>query len=113
MSKELTNLLNQLQSLGPIMPGKITEQYNVCGTPNCKCKRGKNPIKHGPYYQLSFTFNGKGRTLRIPKDKVDEINERNENYQKFKQLMNDFVELSIQQTREEVLNVKTKSNKND
>ena len=95
------------------MPGKVTKQYNVCKTPNCKCKRKEKPVKHGPYYYLSFTFNGKGRTLSVPKDKVDEISKRNDNYRKFKELINDLLELSIQKTRDEVLNVKSKSDKNN
>ena len=110
MSEKLIKMLNEI---GPIMPGKVTEQYNVCKTPNCKCRRKKNPIKHGPYYYLSFTFNGKGRTLSVPKDMIDEITKRNENYRKFKELINDFIELSIQQTKDEVLNVKSKSKKNN
>ena len=110
MFEELIKMLNEMEF---IMPGKITKQYNVCKTPNCKCKREKNPIKHGPYYYLSFTFNGKGRTLSIPEDMIEEISKRNNNYKKFKELINDIVELSIEKTREEILNVKSKSKKNN
>jgi len=38
------------------------EQYNVCGKPGCHCKDAKNPQKHGPYNQLSFTRRGQGGT---------------------------------------------------
>lgn len=109
MTKEMIKILKKLKEIGPIMPGKVSKQYNVCKTPNCKCKRQENPIKHGPYSYLSFTFNGKGRTLSVPEDQVDEISKRNENYLEFKKLINDFIELSIQQTKDEVLNVKSKS----
>ncbi len=112
MSKEINQILIKLKELGPIMPGKISEQYNVCKTPNCICKRKDDPIKHGPYYYLSFTFNGKGRTLSVPQDKIDEITNRNENYKEFKALTNELVELSIQLTKDEVLHAKSKSNKN-
>ena len=112
MSKEINQILKKLKELGPIMPGKISEQYNVCKTPNCICKRKDNPQKHGPYYYLSFTFNGKGRTLSVPEDKVDEITNRNENYKEFKTLTNELVQLSIQLTKDEVLHAKTKSKSN-
>jgi hypothetical protein len=110
MSKKISKILDEI---GPIMPGKITKQYNVCGTPNCICKREENPIKHGPYYYLSFSFNGKGRTLSIPEDKVEEITRRNDNFVSFKKMINDYIEKSIQQTKDEVLNVKSKSGAND
>jgi hypothetical protein len=102
MLNKIENIIKSISVLGPIMPGNITKQYNVCGKPNCKCKTGKDPIKHGPYYYLSFTFKGKGRTMNIPLDKINEIRKRNENYRKLKQLIDDLIEISIEQTREEI-----------
>ena len=52
------HLIKRLCSLGPFLPGSISEQWNVCGTPRCKCKDPKRPQKHGPYYQLSFSVGG-------------------------------------------------------
>lgn len=110
MSKKILQILDEI---GPIMPGKITKQYNVCGTPNCICKREKNPIKHGPYYHLSFTFNGKGHTLSIPEEIAEEISKRNDNYIIFKKMINDYIEESIKQTKQEVQNAKSKSGKHN
>ena len=104
MLNKIEFIIKKLSSLGPIMPGNITRQYNVCGKPKCKCKIGKDSVKHGPYYYLSFTFKGKGRTMSIPLDKIDEVSKRNENYRKLKQLIDDLIELSIEQTKEEIQN---------
>src|SRR5580693_9482644 len=52
----------QLTRLRAMHPGSLSEQYNVCGKPGCRCKDAKNPQKHGPYNQLSFTRRGQGGT---------------------------------------------------
>jgi hypothetical protein len=95
MLNKINVIIKKISAVGPIMPGNITSQYNVCGKPKCKCKEEKDPIKHGPYYYLSFTFKGKGRTMNIPVDRIDEIRKRNENFKKLKQLIDDLIELSM------------------
>jgi hypothetical protein len=60
--KRIEGLLKKMCSLGPMLPGSISEQWNVCGTPGCACKAKKNPVKHGPYYQLSFSVKGRSST---------------------------------------------------
>ncbi|HSF10411.1 MAG TPA: DUF6788 family protein [Nitrospirales bacterium] len=61
----LQRIQRQLATLGPVLPGSLSEQWNVCGTPGCRCKAPSNPKKHGPYYQLSFTVAGKSSTLFV------------------------------------------------
>ena len=64
MTKEerrIEQLKGKLAHLGSMLPGSLSEQWNVCGTPGCRCKDPDNPVKHGPYYQLSFTVGGKAR----------------------------------------------------
>ena len=63
----------QLAQLGPVLPGSLSEQWNVCGTPGCRCKAPANPKKHGPYYQLSFTVAGKSSTLFVQKGDLGEV----------------------------------------
>jgi hypothetical protein len=76
----------QLAQLGPVLPGSLSEQWNVCGTPGCRCKAASNPTKHGPYYQLSFTVAGKSSTLFVQKEDVGEVRRRLKRYQQFKML---------------------------
>jgi hypothetical protein len=47
---------SQLRALGPMRPGSLSRQYNVCGKPGCRCKDPKNPRRHGPYDQLNYAF---------------------------------------------------------
>lgn len=41
-----------------LRPGSFSTQYNVCGSPGCRCKTDP-PKKHSPYYQISYTRKGK------------------------------------------------------
>ena len=90
----------RLLELGPILPGSISEQWNVCGTPGCRCKNPQKPVKHGPYYQLSFTIGGKSSTMFIKKDDVPEARRRIQRYQRFKSLTTELVQAHIALTRE-------------
>ena len=63
-------LTTKIAGLGPMLPGSISEQWNVCGTPRCRCKDPKKPMKHGPYYQLSFTIGGKSSTMFVKKEAI-------------------------------------------
>ena len=85
----------KLTQLGPMLPGSISEQWNVCGTPGCRCKDPKNPVKHGPYYQLSFTIGGKSSTMFIKKEDLPEVRRRIKRYQQFKTLCRDLVHASV------------------
>ena len=70
----------QLAQLGPVLPGSLSEQWNVCGTPGCRCKAPSNPKKHGPYYQLSFTVAGQSSTLFIQKGDLGKVRRRLRRY---------------------------------
>lgn len=84
-----------LVELGEMRPGSLSEQYNVCGNPTCRCKDANNPRKHGPYYQLSFTHKGKSTTEFVKREAVTEVRRQLKNYQRFKKLVDKWVELSV------------------
>ncbi len=93
--RKVQQLTEKLARLGPILPGSISEQWNVCGTPGCRCKDPDQPVKHGPYCQLSFTVKGKGSTLFIKKEDLPEARRRLKRYQHFKALCAELVEAHI------------------
>lgn len=82
--------------LGEIAPGSLSKQYNICGNPRCKCKDPESPKKHGPYYNLSYTWNGKGRTEFVRKERLAQVREQIKNYKKMKQLTKKWVDLSLE-----------------
>lgn len=97
--RKVEQLTTKLAGLGPMLPGSISEQWNVCGRPQCRCKDPDKPKKHGPYYQLSFTVGGKSSTMFIKKGDLAEARRRIRRYQKFKTLCNDLVHAYVALTR--------------
>ena len=85
----------QMDSLGDIRPGSLSRQYNVCGSPNCRCKEDP-PKKHGPYYQLSFTRKGRSSSKFIKKQHLQAVRKQLKNYARLRTLLNRWIELGTQ-----------------
>ena len=61
LQQPIERIKRDLSALGPLRPGTLSQQYSVCGSAGCRCA-AEPPIKHGPYYQLSYTWHGQSRT---------------------------------------------------
>ena len=85
----------KLAKIGPMLPGSISEQWNVCGTPGCRCKDPKNPLKHGPYYQLSYTVAGRSSSMFVKKEDLAEVRRRIKRYAEFKSLCKELVQADV------------------
>ena len=77
-------------------PGTLSQQYNVCGNPTCRCKNPENPQKHGPYYQLSYTRHKKSKTEFVKKERVATVKQQIKNYKRFVLLTEEWIDLSIE-----------------
>jgi hypothetical protein len=98
---KIKNIEQKITKLGPVLPGSITEQWNVCGKINCRCKSKDNPQKHGPYQKLSFTILGKSSTMFIKKEDLKEAKKRIKSYAKFKKLCGEIVLAWVDQAKKE------------
>jgi hypothetical protein len=85
--QQVQRIKKQILELGAMLPGSLSEQWNVCGTLGCKCKDPQKPIRHGPYYQLSFSVKGRSSTLFVRPEEVPEARRRIRRYQRFKELV--------------------------
>ena len=101
-SKKVAQLRKELGQDDPILPGSISEQWNVCGTPGCKCKDPVNPVRHGPYYQLSFSVGGKSSSMFINKKDLAEVKDRIARYRRYKKLVTELIRAYIELARQEV-----------
>ena len=99
--QRIAEIKRELCELGPLHPGSVSEQYNICGTPGCRCKDPKNPQKHGPYYQLSYGWRGKSSTLFVRPDQVAAAREKVANYKRMQELVKEWVDLSMELERQE------------
>jgi hypothetical protein len=92
----IASIKGELNKLGPIHPGSLSQQFNVCGKPRCRCKDPKKPRRHGPYYQLSFTWRGKSSTRFLRPEQVEEMRQKVANYKRLRELMNEWVSLAVE-----------------
>jgi len=87
-----------LGALGPLHPGSISRQYNVCGNPTCRCKADP-PHRHGPYYQLSYTHQRKSSSIFIREPDLAEIEQHLRTYERLRALVDEWIGLSIERAR--------------
>jgi len=99
LQKRIEEIKRELAELGPMRPGSLSKQYNVCGTPGCHCKDPKDPRKHGPYYHLNYTWRGKCRTEFVKEEAVEELRGQLETYKRFRALTTEWVAASLELAR--------------
>jgi hypothetical protein len=87
IQKRIAALQRQLAQLGPMRPGCLSRQY-------------RDPqLKKGPYYQLSYTAQMKSRTEYIHPDLVPQIEQELAEYRRYRELSQEWVQLSIELSR--------------
>jgi len=98
-TKSVTELKAELAALGPVLPGSISKQWNVCGKPGCRCKDPKRPRRHGPYYQLSFTVAGRSSTLFLKPGELVAARRHLRRYRRFRELNARLIAAYVAQAR--------------
>ena len=63
--RQFEAIKRSILDIGPFRKATILKLYNVCGKPNCKCKKAKK-FRHGPYLSWSAKKNGKTVTFNVP-----------------------------------------------
>jgi len=94
--KKISLLKKDLDSITSMRSGSLSQQYNVCGSPGCKCKDTVSPKKHGPYYKLRIYNKGKSTTKFIKDKDLSQIQKQLQNYKKFNQKISEWIELAIE-----------------
>lgn len=81
---EIKKIKKELGKIGPLRPGSLTQQY-------------KNPEKgEGPYWQISYTRKMKSHTAYVRPENVVEVRRQIEAYKRFKELMEEWIDLGIE-----------------
>jgi hypothetical protein len=94
LAAKIEEVKRQIAALGEMRPGSLSTQYNVCGSPGCRCKASP-PKKHGPYYQVSYTRKGKSGTRFVRKEDLPSIRRHLKNYSRMRALVDRWIELAI------------------
>jgi galactose-1-phosphate uridylyltransferase len=94
ISLRIEAIKRDLMSIGSMRPGSVNEQF----------KDSKN--KTGSYFQLNYTHKMKTKTEYIRKDQVDQMLAETEEYKRFKELIDEWITLSIDSSRLRVKNLK-------
>jgi hypothetical protein len=95
LERQIEKVKRDLVALGDLRPGSLSTQYNVCGTPGCRCK-ATPPEKHGPYYQVSYTRKGKSSTKFVKQKDLPAVRKQLKNYERMKLLTDRWIELATE-----------------
>ena len=98
IDRRIAAIKRALTQLGPLRPGSISRQYNICGTPGCRCKADP-PEKHGPYHQLNYTWRARSHTEFVRDQDLVAVGTELDNYQQLRSLSEEWIALGIEPAR--------------
>jgi hypothetical protein len=87
IERRIDRIKRALLEIGPMRPGSLTRQY-------------KDPQHHtGAYWQISYTRRMKSRTEYVRREWVKEIRCQTVTHKRFKRLVDQWLDLSIEHSR--------------
>jgi hypothetical protein len=98
LTDRIQHIKASLLTLGDLRPGALSEQYNTCRTPGCRCKADP-PQRHGPYHQLSYSHRGRSRTENIRPEHIDAVTSQIANYHTLRDLIDQWIDAAIELDR--------------
>jgi hypothetical protein len=98
LQQRIEEIKAEIAALGSLRPGTLSRQYNVCGTPGCRCKDDPDQ-RHGPYHQLSYTWHGRSRSEFVREPEIARVQEQVRNYARLRSLIDEWVNTAIELAR--------------
>ncbi len=95
LQQRIERIKRDLSALDPLRPGTLSQQYSVCGTAGCHCAADP-PVKHGPYYQLSYTWHGKSRTRFVREPELAQVRQELTNYERLRALFAEWIDIALE-----------------
>ena len=87
IERRIAGAKEALATIGPMRPGSLTRQY-------------KDPKeKSGPYWQISYTRAMKSRTEYVRQECVADIRKQITAYKRFKNLIEEWIDLGIEASK--------------
>jgi len=100
IEQQIARIKQQLVALGPLHPGSLSRQYNVCGKPRCRCKDPKHPRRHGPYYKISYVFQGRFTTRHVSPNDLKTVRAELANHKRLRKLVDHWIGLALRLAKE-------------
>ena len=98
IEQRIAQIKAEISQLGPLRPGSLSQQYNVCGRPDCSCKYDP-PRKHGPYYKINYTWRRRSITEFVREVDIDRVREQLDSYQRLRTLVDEWIALGLERAR--------------
>ena len=98
LEAKIAKIKAALAALGDLRPGTLSQQYNVCGKPACRCK-ARPPRKHGPYYQVSFTWQGKSQSQFVRREDAPAVRAQLRTYRRLRTLVDTWISVAMELSR--------------
>jgi hypothetical protein len=95
LDPRLTELQQQLATIGPVLPGTINVAMNRCGKRNCAC-HADPPRLHGPYITWTRKVSGKTVTRRLTAEQLERYQSWFDNNRRLRQLIAELEAHSLQ-----------------
>ena len=95
LEAKVAKLKAELMTLGDLQPGSLSPQYNVCGKAGCACKADP-PRKHGPYSQVSFTWQGRSCTQFVRRANVATVRQQLRTYERLRALVEAWIAAGLE-----------------
>lgn len=96
--RKIRHIKAAVAALGDLRPGSLSEQYNTCRTPRCRCKADP-PVKHGPYHQLSYSRRGHSTTENIGPEHLAAVRTQIANYHRLRELIDEWIDTATELDR--------------
>jgi len=96
--RQYEDLKLQLQNLGYILQGSVTERWNQCGRSWCHCHKDPQS-RHGPYYQWSWKDRGKTKSVYLDADQAKQCREWIKNHRELERLLKRMRAVSLRVAR--------------
>ena len=99
LQDRLKAVKKEIGKLGEVRPGRLSEQWNVCGQAQCACKDPVTPRKHGPYWVLSWAHKGKGSSEFVHVEDLERIRRQVDDYRRLRELRDEWVDICLELAR--------------
>jgi hypothetical protein len=95
LEQRIERIKQELLKIGPMRPGTLSRQYAACQKLGCACVDPLKPKKHGPFYQLSYSHQGKSTTRFVRPRYVAKIRKELAAYKRFRGLTQEWITLAL------------------